>query len=42
MDLTSIFFKNFEYEADRVVYNNYDENLDNVVNKILDVVEKEK
>ena len=35
-------FKNFEYEADRVVYNNYDENLDNVVNKILDVVEKEK
>ena len=34
-------FKNFEYEADRVVYNNYDENLDNVVKKILDVVEKE-
>ena len=35
-------FKNFEYEADRVVYNNYDENLDNVVKKILNVVEKEK
>ena len=35
-------FKNFEYEADRVVYNNYDENLDNVVKKILNFVEKEQ
>lgn len=35
-------FKGFENEADRVVYNNYDENLDNVIKKILNVVEKEK
>ena len=34
-------FKDFEYEADRVIYNNYDENLQNVVNKILDAVKKE-
>ena len=35
-------FKNFEYEADRVVYNNYDEKLDDVLDKILNVVKRKK
>lgn len=31
-------FKGFEYEADKVVYNNEGDNLDDVVNKILEIV----
>jgi guanylate kinase len=34
-------FKGFEYEADKVVYNNDGDNLDDVVNKILEII-KEK
>ena len=33
-------FKGFEKEANRIVYNNYDDNIDIVVNKILQVVKQ--
>lgn len=33
-------FKGFEKEANRIVYNNYDDNIDVVVSKILQVVKK--
>ena len=32
-------FKNFESEADKIVYNNFDANIDEVIKKILDFVE---
>lgn len=35
-------FKDFEYEADRVVYNNYDEKISAVVDKILNIVKRKK
>ena len=35
-------FKDFEYEADRVVYNNYDEKISAVVDKILNIVKSKK
>ena len=33
-------FKGFEKEVNRIVYNNYDDNIDIVINKILQVVKK--
>ena len=35
-------FKGFENEVDRIVYNNDGANIDDVVEKILDIVEREK
>ena len=33
-------FKNFESEADKIVYNNFDADIDEVIKKILDFVEE--
>ena len=35
-------FKGFENEVDRIVYNNDGDKIDDVVSKILDIVEREK
>lgn len=36
----SIDFKNVEYEVNRIVYNNYDTNINDVINKILEFMEE--